>query len=285
MAAESASRARPPNGSPGCASGRSRHRGARRWACRCSRRGFRVRVASGPSIDRNLCHAAAAGPRIAAARADRIICAFVAGERLTNADHPDRGRRSRQTFPGVCSEGNDASRAHPAGGPRNSRPAPRIPATARLESPAHGPNPRPCPLSPEAPRPACHAGGRGFESSRSRNIPAIGILCCRFRRKRPLVSSSSRVHRARESPYEAGGSREFPQPMVPAGTTGGRFGVRRDSMRSLIDDSSLRWIPLHSVRPLRSPARPLPSAAAGLPLPASRATHPGGAAARSSSLT
>jgi hypothetical protein len=111
----------------------------------------------------DLCHAAAAGPRIAAARADRIICAFVAGERLTDADHPDRGRRSRQTFPGVCSEGNDASRAHPARGPRNSRPAPRIPA-ARLESPAHGPNPRPCPLSPEAPRPACHAGGRGFES-------------------------------------------------------------------------------------------------------------------------
>jgi hypothetical protein len=116
----------------------------------------------------DLCHAAAAGPRIAAARADRIICAFVAGERLTDADHPDRGRRSRQTFPGVCSEGNDASRAHPAGGPRNSRPAPRIPATARLESPAHGPNPRPCPLSPEAPRPACHIGGRGSRPGRSR---------------------------------------------------------------------------------------------------------------------
>jgi hypothetical protein len=135
MAAESASRARPPNGSPGCASGRSRHRGARRWACRCSRRGFRVRVASGPSIDRNLCHAAAAGPRIAAARADRIICAFVAGERLTNADHPDRGRRSRQTFPGVCSEGNDASRAHPAGGPRNLPPSPANPRNGTVGKP------------------------------------------------------------------------------------------------------------------------------------------------------
>jgi hypothetical protein len=159
----------------------------------------------------DLCHAAAAGPRIAAARADRIMCAFVAGERLTDADHPDRGRRSRQTFPGVCSEGNDASRAHPAGGPRNSRPAPRIPATARLESPAHGPNPRPCPLSPEAPRPACHAGGRGARP------PSCAILCrCRRRHHRDHTRSTEAL------PAAAGHSR-FVRPRMPAvaGNSGG----------------------------------------------------------------
>ncbi len=36
---------------------------------------------------------------------------------------------------------------------------------------------------------ACHAGGRGFESRRSRLVPAIGILCCLARRKRPPASS------------------------------------------------------------------------------------------------
>jgi hypothetical protein len=42
-------------------------------------------------------------------------------------------------------------------------------ATRRSESPAVAGNPRLSPLSPEAPRPACHAGGRGFESLRSRS--------------------------------------------------------------------------------------------------------------------
>jgi hypothetical protein len=177
--------------------------------------------------------------------------------------------------------------------PRSSRRRSPEPPAHRRESPQRSSQKALLTAEiPAYPRSACKRHDRPVTPEVAGSSPVapvtslqIGILCCRFRRKRPLVSSSSGVHRARESPYEAGGSREFPQPMVPAGTTGGRFGVRRDSMRSLIDDSSLRWIPLHSVRPLRSPARPLPSAAAGLPLPASRATHPGGAAARSSSLT
>jgi hypothetical protein len=48
---------------------------------------------------------------------------------------------------------------------------PWIPATSGSEGPAHAGNPRLSPLSPEPPRPACHAGGRGFESRRS---PAEG---------------------------------------------------------------------------------------------------------------
>src|SRR5918996_1507504 len=63
--------------------------------------------------------------------------------------------------------------AHPAliphEAPGNPRPHPRIPATIRAQSPAVAANPRRSPLSPEAPRPACHAGGRGFESRRSRS--------------------------------------------------------------------------------------------------------------------
>jgi len=50
----------------------------------------------------------------------------------------------------------------------SSRWRPRIPATARSKEPALAGNPRLSPLSPQAPRPACHAGGRGFESRRSR---------------------------------------------------------------------------------------------------------------------
>jgi hypothetical protein len=63
--------------------------------------------------------------------------------------------------------------AHPAHIPQEvaGRPRrhPRIPATPGSKEPAHGGNSRLSPVSPEAPRPACHAGGRGFESRRSRS--------------------------------------------------------------------------------------------------------------------
>jgi hypothetical protein len=55
---------------------------------------------------------------------------------------------------------------HEAAG--SSRKRPPIPATPVSKRPALSANPRLSPLSPEAPRPACHAGGRGFESRRSR---------------------------------------------------------------------------------------------------------------------
>ena len=53
-----------------------------------------------------------------------------------------------------------------------SRRHPRIPATPGAERPAHAMNPRRSPPSPQTPRPACHAGGRGFESRRSCRKPA-----------------------------------------------------------------------------------------------------------------
>jgi hypothetical protein len=52
-----------------------------------------------------------------------------------------------------------------AGSPRRS---PRIPARGPKKRPALAANARLSPLSPGPPRPACHAGGRGFESRRSR---------------------------------------------------------------------------------------------------------------------
>jgi hypothetical protein len=70
--------------------------------------------------------------------------------------------------PDVANPDNAPSRAYPAGGRRKLPQAPGGPRKSSGESPAHAGNPRPLPLSPEPPRPACHAGGRGFESRRSR---------------------------------------------------------------------------------------------------------------------
>ena len=69
-----------------------------------------------------------------------------------------------------------AATPHPALIPReaagSSRRHPLIPACLRPERPALAGNPRLFRASPDVPRPACHAGGRGFESRRSRKIPA-----------------------------------------------------------------------------------------------------------------
>ncbi len=52
--------------------------------------------------------------------------------------------------------------------PAGSRQRPAIPAKLEAKRPALAGNPRLSPPSPAAPRPVCHAGGRGFESRRSR---------------------------------------------------------------------------------------------------------------------
>jgi hypothetical protein len=91
----------------------------------------------------------------------------------------------------VCSCGNGASRMYPAGGRRKLPPAPVDPRNGRGETPALAGNPRLSPLNPLAPRPACHAGGRGFESRRSRlsNYLQNRIFRCLSRRD-SLVSGA-----------------------------------------------------------------------------------------------
>ena len=77
----------------------------------------------------------------------------------------------------VAHRGNWPSRADPAGGRRKLPPTPANPRNDQgRKDPALAGNPRLSPLSPEAPRPACHAGGRGFESRRSRS-PATASGC------------------------------------------------------------------------------------------------------------
>ena len=119
-----------------------------------------------------------------------------------------------------------ASRAYPAGGRRK---LPQVPANPRNDdgskSPAHGENPRLFPLSPEAPRPACHAGGRGFESRRSRKSPAnrhvlLSASGANDRRSLSIPRTSRTAIAARSRPKPRIPAREFPVRM-----TGGRSSV------------------------------------------------------------
>ena len=74
--------------------------------------------------------------------------------------------------------------------PGSSRTTPPIPATREAESPALGGNPRLSPLSPEAPRPACHAGGRGVRvpSLPSHHSSAHGAIC--YGKEAPVARDS-----------------------------------------------------------------------------------------------
>jgi len=78
----------------------------------------------------------------------------------------------------------------------SSRRRPRIPATPGSERPALAGNPRLSPLRPEAPRPACHAGSRGFESRRSRKNTCKSAS---FDAARPPAFRASCTDPARES--------------------------------------------------------------------------------------
>ena len=84
---------------------------------------------------------------------------------------------------------NTPSRADTAGGRRKLPPGPGYPRKARVERTCSRDNPRPLPLSPEVPRPACHAGGRGFESRRSRSQSS-----CKSAPWQRLGQSSSTSH-------------------------------------------------------------------------------------------
>jgi len=111
---------------------------------------------------------------LARARACLRSKQLAAGGRDENHDrHPAQ-------IPIVSQRDNGASRAHPAGSRRRLPQAPAKPARRRFESPARPGNPRRSPPKPARPRPACHAGGRGFESRRSRLAKClqIGTKCC-----------------------------------------------------------------------------------------------------------
>ena len=96
--------------------------------------------------------------------------------------------------------------------PRDARRHRRIPATQESESPANDRNPRLIPPSPQAPRPACHAGGRGFESRRSRLETPLQIsnFCCRSRHQSGVLWSIRGPSLRRKVPA----NRVFRSPLV-----------------------------------------------------------------------
>ena len=80
----------------------------------------------------------------------------------------------------------DRQQTHPADIPQeivgSSRRSPAMPANHRDRSPALAGNPRLSPLSSEAPRPACHAGGRVRVPSLPSKYLQINIVRCQLRR-------------------------------------------------------------------------------------------------------
>jgi hypothetical protein len=124
---------------------------------------------------------------------------------------PREGRGRSASHPPNRLQGSQQT--HPADIPPevvgSSRRSPAIPANHRDRSPAHGGNPRLSPSSPELPRPACHAGGRGFESRRSRRkypanrhllLPALAQSTAGFR---PVTRSSRTRIRTRSGQRKA----------------------------------------------------------------------------------
>jgi hypothetical protein len=129
--------------------------------------------------------------------------------------HRNLKGRDRRVHPAGIPLGRLRQQSDPAYIPQEVGGNPRwraaIPARRRSKRPAHGENPRPFPASPATPRPSCHAGGRGFESRRSRKRPANRLVLLRVKTQETAGCSSSRAHPA---PGIAGQSRLHP--LIPA---------------------------------------------------------------------
>jgi hypothetical protein len=141
----------------------------------------------------------------------------------------------------------DEATAHPAlipqGPARRSGRHPAIPAIPPGRSPAHRGNPCLSSHSPEAPRPACHAGGRGFESRRSRKNTCKAAS---FLAARPPASRASRTDPAREA---AGNPRT--EPAVAANPR-----QALSAARARLSDTRLSWMWTSRAKPRTSRCSP-----------------------------
>jgi hypothetical protein len=130
--------------------------------------------------------------------------------------HPIRpARLGKRAHPGltppVDAPGNGASRAHPAGGPRNLPHRPGNPRNARVRKPCSR---RKSPPIPDQPGSAMTGLSRRRSRVRVPSLPLkvlqIFTSCCRLGAKRPpasFIPRSSRAGNSRSEPPEAGNPR------------------------------------------------------------------------------
>jgi hypothetical protein len=112
-----------------------------------------------------------------------------------------------------------------AGGSGSSHRYPAIRAQSRTKRPDLSANPRLNPISPGLVSPACHAGGRGFESRRSRKVPANPVLLSK------KAQTTAGFFGPAHIPHRKIHADSRPEPVIPAPCRAGQIAGGRLAAR------------------------------------------------------